>query len=149
MVDDSQVKEDIAENYLIDLRSEYINNLDHKSSLDNKANSMITISVTSTTLLIGITTFLTSKIQSSQIQYDTYRKDKIEEIRKMSKPEFIEHRIEDYLLCVKNNTEMSNKKSNDIIRGQICFIISVSIFSVFLITLLINVIMHTVVITHF
>jgi uncharacterized integral membrane protein len=68
VADSSQIKDDMAENYLVELKSEYTKNLDDKSSLDNKASGTITVSITSITLLLTITTFLTDKIKPSVLQ---------------------------------------------------------------------------------
>lgn len=165
--------------FLEELKSEYSKDLELKNALDSKANSMITISFLSSTLLITVAAFLLSRIdilvfpskilliifgtgiissivaisyslQSFKIKNYVFAIDdrpffddegliiqeKIDEKRFMSRTEFIGERIKDYLICLRYNIRTNQRKADKIGKGQLYFIISISLISSFLLLLL-------------
>lgn len=67
----SEDASNIAEaDFLAELKSQFDKDIDLRKTLDNKANSMITVISGITTLLIAIGTFLISRIVEKNIVYD-------------------------------------------------------------------------------
>jgi hypothetical protein len=177
-----------AKNTLFDeIKKQFDRYEELKKGLDNKANTMITISTAISTLFIAVGTFLISKIDPKNeiffgsiailslglilltlaISYfirsyslkeyyyafthrlffdddEKYNKKFANKVQMLSKTEFIELMIKQYLKGLKSFYEQNDKKAHDIIKGQILLLSSVSLVGILLGFILISLGVHLI-----